>query len=260
MDNQDRLKELKDEDGIIIIYRRLSKENTRGVSLEMQEKSAREWLKFNNLHDNQEILVLTDVESGKNDERGDFLKMKQLLPKTKLIVSFDVTRLARRMITTLEFDEARKKAGTEIYFMTQSVGSWQGTHYNLLISIFGALAQNELETISYRQRATKEGMRKNGRGAFTGGHRPYGLISKKIKEENSEGKTMNVPYLFNVKEELEIVKKIYHKYSEIRSIDKLCEWCTQNNFKDNKKGDKKRKYNIFRRSQYKWIYIETIRY
>ena len=246
------IKKLKKSDKYIIIYKRLSKEGVKGVALEQQEKDARDWLKDKGFDDNENILVLADEISGKTKKRPNYQKMLQLLPMTKLIVANDVTRISRKKSELFSFDDLRKANNVEMYFTKMKVGSWEKTLYDFMLMIFSLLAESEVETISERQKASKNYTKNNGRGAWTGGSVPYGFESKKIEEENTLGKVMKVPYLFDIKKELDVVLNIYKQYKILRSIDKVCDWLEKNNFKDNrgKKFTRSKVSEIFKNPDY----------
>lgn len=234
MARENVFKRLKESDKYIIIYKRLSKEGNKGVALEQQEQDARDWLREKGLLDENKIIVLYDEITGKTRKRPGYQKMLQYLPMTKLIIALDVTRISRKKSELFSFDDLRKANNVEMYFTKMNVGSWDKTLYDFMMMIFSILAESEVEIISQRQKDSKNYTKNNGRGAWTGGSVPYGFVSKKIEEENTLGKVMKVPYLFDEKKELDVVLTIYKQYKKLRSIDKVAKYLEQYNFKDNR--------------------------
>ena len=96
-------------------------------------------------------------------------------------------------------------------------------------------AQLERETIAERIRDNMMELAKTGR--WLGGNTPMGFESEKMEKFNINGKKVSLYKLSPINDEIEIIKLIYDKYLELKSLTTLETFLLNNNLKTRRECD-----------------------
>ena len=170
--------------GYIRISTIKQKDNT---SLENQETKIRDYCK---LHEIQIDQIFTEVDSGGNDQRAVFNKIKNLikLDAVKTIIIFKLDRLSRSMLGGLQFIDFCKEHNVRVISISDNIDTLDGGKSELLLNILLSIATEEKRMIKERCGYGREMKWKNG-------ELPYGKLSfgyKRLKngsvitDENSK--------------------------------------------------------------------------
>lgn len=231
------------------IYSRKSKITGKGESIINQIELCRQ----GGLHLGIEEFIIYEDEgfSGKNIKRPQFQKML-LDAKEKrfdVIICYRLDRISRNitdfstLINQLDSFHISFISVNEQFDTSTPMG-------RAMMYIASVFAQLERETIGERVRDNMLELAKTGR--WLGGQTPLGYESKKLCYLNAEfnEKTMNI--LSPIKEELQVVKIIYDKYLQYKSINQVFVYLFKNNIKTKNGADfnKKRIQLILRNPLY----------
>ncbi|WP_160685534.1 recombinase family protein [Clostridium sp. C2-6-12] len=216
----------------VAIYSRKSKLTGKGESIENQVQMCKDYLlKINRNNEIYNFLIYEDEGfSGGNINRPKFqMLMKDIsLKKINLLICYRLDRISRNVSdfsTTLEILQKYNVNFISIreQFDTSSpIG-------RAMIYIASVFAQLERETIAERVRDNMLELAKSGR--WLGGTPPFGYNSKPVSYYDENMTEHLMANLSENHEELEIVKLIYNKYLELKSLNALEAYLLQHYFK-----------------------------
>lgn len=222
---------------VIAIYSRKSKFTGKGDSIQNQIKLCKEYAKK---HFNvDEFLIFEDEGySGGSTNRPMYNKMIEAAVNQHfdILICYRLDRISRSIsdfsyIIELLIDKNIDFISIRENFDTSNP---MGRAMMFISSVF---AQLERETISERIRDNMYQLAKTGR--WLGGKTPTGFKSEMIKYYDNDN-IRNIYRLKPILKDLELVKCIYIKYLELKSLTKLENWTLANNIKtrNNKPFDK----------------------
>lgn len=223
----------------IAIYSRKSKYTEKGESVANQVELAKNYIKEHypsNEYD-MEIIVFEDEGfSGGNIDRPNFKKF--LIEEEKqafnILICYRLDRISRNIADFSNLMNKITRLGTSFISIKEQFDTKtpMGRAMMYIASVF---AQLEREVIAERIRDNMIELAKTGR--WLGGPTPTGFKSERIRivdvyEENKEGeiekKKKTACKLVEIEEEFKIIKLIYEKFLEIKSLNKLESYFLQN--------------------------------
>ena len=222
-----------------VIYSRKSKFTGKGESVENQIEICKAYIKSNfdiNVKDEDIIIKQDEGFSGKDVKRPQFQEMMTLVKdkQVKVIVVYKLDRLSRNvldfceMYNELELYNTKFASVSEHFDTTTSMG-------RAMLMITMTFAQLERETIAERIRDNMMELAKTGR--WLGGNTPMGFESEKMEKFNINGKKVSLYKLSPINDEIEIIKLIYDKYLELKSLTTLETFLLNNNLKTRRECD-----------------------
>lgn len=239
MGNDDITKIRDDNKRKYLIYSRKSKFTGKGESVENQIEICKSYIRTNfdiNVKDEDIIIKQDEGFSGKDVKRPQFQEMMKLVKdkQIKMIVVYKLDRLSRdvldfcEMYEELQYYDTRFASVSEKFDTSTPMGKAM-----LMITI--AFAQLERETIAERIRDNMMELSKTGR--WLGGNTPMGFESEKMEKLNINGKKVSLFKLSPINDEIEIIKLIYDKYLELKSLTTLETFLLNNNLKTRRNVD-----------------------
>lgn len=153
-------------------------------------------------------------------KREDFLRMMKQCRQKKidLILVKSISRFARNTVDCLKYTRTLRALGIGVYFEEQNINSLSPDS-EFLITLHGAIAQNESENISKNVAWGKRQAMREGRA----------IISYKklyAYEKGEDGKPKPIP------EQAEVVREIYKKYLEGATLRAIRDWLAQEHIPD----------------------------
>lgn len=146
------------------------------------------------------------------EKRPEFLRMIRLCRKRKidLILCKSISRFARNTVDCLNYIRALKELGIAVVFEKENINTLD-SEGEMLITLLGAFAQAESESISQNVRwGIRQAMRE-GRAAVS-----YQNLYGYGKDEGGN------PYV--IPEEAEVVRRIYKGFLRGQSVRQIKEW------------------------------------
>ena len=214
------------------IYSRKSKFTGKGESIENQVQMCKDYAQ-NQLRDKSitEFLIYEDEGfSGGNTNRPKFQELIKDAKNNRfdVLICYRLDRISRNVAdfsSTLELLQDNNISFVSIkeQFDTSTP---MGKAMVYIASVF---AQLERETIAERVRDNMLELAKSGR--WLGGQTPLGFESEKIIYMDHEYKERVMYKLSPVDDELKLVKLIYEKYLELKSLRQVNQYLLENNFK-----------------------------
>ncbi|MBK5240742.1 recombinase family protein [Clostridium sp.] len=213
---------------IAAIYSRKSKITVSGESIINQIELCRH--EGTHLGINEFIIYEDEGFSGKNIKRPQFQKMLVDAKENKfqVLICYRLDRISRNIS---DFSTLIKKLDS-LHISFISVNEKFDTSTPMgraMMYISSVFAQLERETIGERVRDNMLELSKTGR--WLGGQTPLGYESKKISYLDFDHKEKNMYGLSPIKKELAVVKIIYDKYLEYKSINQVFIYLFKNNIK-----------------------------
>ncbi|WP_027309457.1 recombinase family protein [Caloramator sp. ALD01] len=210
------------------IYSRKSKYTGKGESIENQINICKDYLSKLGIYDY--IIYEDEGYSGKNVDRPEFKKLLADAKKRKfqVLICYRLDRVSRNiadfsnLINTLEKYEISFISVSEQFDTSTAIG-------RAMMYIASVFAQLERETIAERIRDNMLELAKSGR--WLGGQTPTGFKSTPIVYLDSELKERKMFKLEPIEEELQLIKLLYSKYLELKSLSQVEKYCLQNNIK-----------------------------
>lgn len=235
----DDLEKIRNDVRKYVIYSRKSKFTGKGESVENQIEICKAYIKSNfdiNVKDEDIIIKQDEGFSGKDIKRPQFQEMMALVKdkQVKVIVVYKLDRLSRNvldfceMYNELELYNTKFASVSEHFDTTTSMG-------RAMLMITMTFAQLERETIAERIRDNMMELAKTGR--WLGGNTPMGFESEKMEKFNINGKKVSLYKLSPINDEIEIIKLIYDKYLELKSLTTLETFLLNNNLKTRRECD-----------------------
>lgn len=222
-----------------IIYSRKSKFTGKGESVENQIEICKAYIKSKfdiNVKDEDIIIKQDEGFSGKDVKRPQFQEMMTLVKekKVKMIVVYKLDRLSRNVLDFCEMYNELEQYDTKFASVSESFDTTTSMGRAMLM-ITMTFAQLERETIAERIRDNMMELAKTGR--WLGGNTPMGFDSEKMEKLNINGKKVSLFRLSPIDDELEIIKLIYDKYLELKSLTTLETFLLNNNLKTRRDCD-----------------------
>jgi site-specific DNA recombinase len=222
----------------IAIYSRKSKFTDNGESVQNQIDLCK---KYCTTHFPNSTFVIYEDEgySGGNSNRPKFQQMLKDAKNNKfdVLICYRLDRISRNIsdfssiINTLESNNISFISVREQFDTSTPMG-------RAMMYIASVFAQLERETIAERIKDNMYQLARSGR--WLGGQTPTGFKSESITYYDHEMNKKKMFKLSPIKEELDLVKTLYAKYIEFRSLTKLESWTLENKIltKNNKNFDK----------------------
>ncbi|HCJ58296.1 MAG TPA: resolvase [Clostridiaceae bacterium] len=213
------------------IYSRKSKFTGKGESVENQIQLRKEY-GIKNLDINARDFVIYEDEgfSGSNTNRPQFQKMLRDVKKKNIdiIICYRLDRISRNVLDFLNLIEVLNKDNIgfvsirEQFDTTTPIG-------RAMMYIASVFSQLERETIAERIKDNMMQLAKSGR--WLGGNTPTGFRSEAVINKGSDGKEKKEYKLAPIDNEIALVKKIYDKFLENKSLTGVEQFLMQNHIK-----------------------------
>lgn len=221
----------------IAIYSRKSKFTGKGESIENQILKCKQFIqfKFDINPENTEIFI-DEGFSGKNENRPRYQDMINKIKNKEIdsIIIYQLNRLGRNARDIHNTMQMCEDLGCVIYSATEGFDS-STSFGRAIIGILASLAQLEREQLAERVKDNMYTLAKMGR--WLGGQSPLGFDGAREYYIDETGKERSVTRLKPNNEELKIVKLIYQKYLQEKSISQVSKWTLTNNFKGKNGGN-----------------------
>lgn len=216
----------------VAIYSRKSKFTGKGESIDNQVQMCKDYLlKLNRNDESYNFLIYEDEGfSGSNTNRPKFqMLMKDVsLKKFDLLICYRLDRISRNVadfsstLETLQRYNVNFISIKEQFDTSSPIG-------RAMIYIASVFAQLERETIAERVRDNMLELAKSGR--WLGGTPPFGYKSIPISYYDENMTEHSMTKLDTDYKELKVVKLIYNKYLELKSLNALEAYLLRNYFK-----------------------------
>lgn len=210
------------------IYSRKSKFTGKGESIENQVQMCKEHaIKYLGLSENDFVIFEDEGFSGGNTNRPEFRHMMRQARNKKfdLIICYRLDRISRnvsdfsQLISELEKYNVSFISVKEQFDTTKPMG-------RAMMYIASVFSQLERETIAERIRDNMLQLAKTGR--WLGGITPTGYKSEMTVSKDSSFKETRMFRLEVIPEEAALVKDIYEKFIELKSLTKVEKSLLQN--------------------------------
>lgn len=221
----------------IAIYSRKSKFTGKGESIENQIKKCKEFIKFKFEIDPDDVEIFIDEGySGKNEDRPEYQKLMSKVKDgtIKSIIIYQLNRLGRNARDIHNTMQMMNDLNAIIYSATEGFDS-STSFGRAIIGILASLAQLEREQLAERVKDNMYTLAKMGR--WLGGQSPLGFDGTREYYIDEGGKERSITELKKNAEELKIVKIIYNKYLEEKSLSQVSKWSLQNFVKGKNGGN-----------------------
>lgn len=221
----------------IAIYSRKSKFTGKGESIENQIKKCHDFIKFKfDIDPNNSEIFIDEGFSGKNEDRPQYQKMISKIKSKEIdsVIIYQLNRLGRNARDIHNTMQMCEDLGCIIYSATEGFDS-STSFGRAIIGILASLAQLEREQLAERVKDNMYTLAKMGR--WLGGQSPLGFDGTREYYIDENGKERSVTKLKPNEEELKIVKDIYDKYLEEKSISQVAKWSLTNNLKGKNGGN-----------------------
>ena len=217
------------------IYSRKSKFTGKGESIENQIQLCKEYA-HNQLKTKEitEFLIYEDEGfSGGNTNRPEFQKLlaDAKAKKFDVLICYRLDRISRNVADFSSTLELLQKYEIDFVSIREQFDT-SSPMGRAMIYIASVFAQLERETIAERIRDNMLELAKSGR--WLGGVAPLGYESKSVTYFDAEMNEKKMSKLKLVPKELEIVKTIFEKYLEFKSLTQLETYMQQNNIRTKK--------------------------
>lgn len=222
----------------VAIYSRKSKFTGKGESIENQIQMCKDYLlKLNKKDDIYDFLIYEDEGfSGSNTNRPKFqLLMKDAsLKKFNLLICYRLDRISRNVadfsttLETLQRYNINFISIKEQFDTSSPIG-------RAMIYIASVFAQLERETIAERVRDNMLELSKSGR--WLGGTPPFGYKSTPVTYYDETMAEHSMAQLSEDYDELQVIKLIYNKYLELKSLNAVETYLLKNYFKTRSGSD-----------------------
>ena len=221
----------------IAIYTRKSKFTGKGESIENQIEKCKKFIEFKFNINSENIKVFIDEGfSGKNENRPQYQLMMEKIKKKEInsIVIYQLNRLGRNARDIHNTMQLCDDLGTIIYSATEGFDS-STSFGRAVIGILASLAQLEREQLAERVKDNMYTLAKMGR--WLGGQSPLGFDGTREYYIDENGKERSITKLKRNEEELKLVRLLYDKYLEEKSLSQVGKWSLSNYFKGKNGGE-----------------------
>ena len=214
------------------IYSRKSKYTGKGESIENQIEMCKKHLQMKYDIDIENDVVVYEDEgyTGANTKRPQFQKMLRDIKNKKIstVICYKLDRISRNVLDFCTLKDELSEYDVSFISLKEDfdTSTPMGVAMLMICSVF---AQLERDTIAERIRDNMTELAKTGR--WLGGVTPTGYKSEKIEKVTIDGKTKSLYKLAPIEEEQEIIKLIFDKFLELKSMTKLETYLIQNDIK-----------------------------
>ncbi|MEJ8554527.1 recombinase family protein [Tepidibacter sp. Z1-5] len=222
----------------VAIYSRKSKLTEKGDSIQNQIDLCKQHI--NNKFNTCEFIIYEDEGySGGNSNRPKFQLMIEDAKKNKfdILICYRLDRVSRNICDFSGIIELLNNHNISFISVKEQfdTSTPMGRAMMYIASVF---AQLERETIAERIRDNMLALSRSGR--WLGGQTPTGFKSESIVYYDLDMNKKKMYKLSPIEDELNMVKNLYNKYIELKSLSKLESFTLQNNIKtkNNKNFDK----------------------
>lgn len=203
----------------IAIYARKSKLTEKGESIKNQIESCKAYISLN--YPENEITVYADEGySGGNTNRPNFNILREKIKQNDIdiLISYKLDRISRSISDFSDFVSMLDRHKTAYISVKEQfdTSSPMGRAMMYIIAVF---AQLERETIAERITDNLTGLAATGR--YLAGKAPVGFSKKQIKYIDENGAVKKYNILEENAEESAVVRLIFQKYGEFKSIEAL---------------------------------------
>lgn len=212
----------------IAIYTRKSKFTGKGESIENQIEKCKKFIEFKFNIDSENVNIFIDEGfSGKNENRPQYQLMMENIKKKQInsIVIYQLNRLGRNARDIHNTMQLCDDLGVIIYSATEGFDS-STSFGRAVIGILASLAQLEREQLAERVKDNMYTLAKMGR--WLGGQSPLGFDGSREYYIDETGKERSITKLKKNEEELKLVKLLYDKYLEEKSLSQVGKWALIN--------------------------------
>ncbi|WP_024615978.1 recombinase family protein [Clostridium sp. Ade.TY] len=223
----------------VAIYSRKSKFTGKGESIENQIIKCQKFIefKFSDEITKKDVEIYIDEGfSGKNEDRPKYQEMISKVRNGEIdkIIIYQLNRLGRNARDIHNTMEMCTSLNCIIYSATEGFDS-STSFGRAVIGILASLAQLEREQLAERIKDNMYTLAKMGR--WLGGQSPLGFnyVRETYKDENMKERSLAL--LRKNTEELKLVKKIYDKYLDEKSLSQVSKWSLTNNFRGKNGGN-----------------------
>lgn len=221
----------------IAIYSRKSKFTGKGESIENQILKCKKFseFKFEVDPDNVEIYI-DEGYTGKNENRPAYQDMMSKVKsgEIKHIILYQLNRFGRNARDIHNSLQVCMDHDCIIYSANEGFDS--ATSFGrAIIGIMASLAQLETEQLAERVTDNMYTLAKLGR--WLGGQSPLGFNGTREYYIDETGKERSVTELKPNAEELEIIKSLFDKYLEVKSLSQTSKWALSQHLKGKNGGD-----------------------
>lgn len=211
------------------IYARKSVDTGKGESIENQIALCKNYMTSSLSDKDIRFIIYTDKGfSGKSTNRPQFKKMYEdiRLCRPDFVVCYRLDRISRNVGDFAGFSEYLERCNTAFVSVNEKfdTSSPMGKAMMYITSVF---AQLERETIAERVRDNMHMLAKTGR--WLGGTAPMGYTAVKDCSVIMEGKAQSASRLKAVPAELDIVREMFEKYLETKSLSAVSKYLISQN-------------------------------
>lgn len=219
---------------VAAIYSRKSKFTGKGESIENQIQLCTNYGKSLGI---DKFLIYEDEGfSGGTTDRPQFQKMLKDAKSKKFnfLICYRLDRISRNIADFSTLINKLQELNIDFISIREQfdTSTPMGRAMMYIASVF---AQLERETIAERVRDNMLELAKSGR--WLGGQTPLGFKSEKVSYFDAEFKEKSMYKLTPVENELKIVKLIYSKYLNLKSLRKVNQYLLENNIKTKSGAD-----------------------
>lgn len=205
----------------VAIYSRKSKFTGKGESIENQIQLCKEHaIKYLGVNEKDFIVYEDEGFSGGNTNRPQFQEMLKDAKDKKfnMLICYRLDRISRNVSDFSSLIKDLNKYSIDFVSLREQFDTTtpMGRAMMYIASVFSQL---ERETIAERIRDNMIELAKTGR--WLGGIPPTGFQSQPLTNVDNGGKERKMFMLAPIEEEINIIKLIYDKYVELKSITKL---------------------------------------
>lgn len=220
---------------IAAIYSRKSKFSAKGDSIENQVQMCKDYAN-NQMKDKQisQFIIYEDEGfSGKNTNRPEFLKLLRDINQKRfdILICYRLDRISRNVADFSSTLDLLQKQNIDFVSIREQFDT-RSPMGRAMIYIASVFAQLERETIAERIRDNMIELAKSGR--WLGGIIPIGYESRPIVYIDENVKERKMVKLIPNPDTLDIVKLIYNKYLDYRSLSSVETYLFQSNIKTKK--------------------------
>jgi DNA invertase Pin-like site-specific DNA recombinase len=220
------------------IYSRKSKFTGKGESIENQIQLCREYAENQLKHMNIDKFQIYEDEgfSGGNTNRPEFQRLMEdaKAKKFDVLICYRLDRISRNVADFSTTLESLQKHNIDFISIREQFDT-STPMGRAMIYIASVFAQLERETIAERVKDNMLELSKTGR--WLGGTVPLGYESNPITYFDQEMNERKMVKLKQVPDELKIVKLIYDKYLELKSLSKVETYLLQNSIRTKRGSD-----------------------
>ena len=213
---------------VAAIYARKSKFTDTGDSITNQINLCKRYLE--NLNITKFLIYQDEGFSGKTLDRPGFSKMLEDSKQNKFstLICYKLDRISRSVADFSNLVIELEKLNIAFISVNEQfdTSTAMGRAMMYICSVFGQL---ERETISIRIRDNMYALA--GNGNWLGGEAATGFESERLTYLDTNGKEKTYCVLKPIKEEIELVKFIFNKYLELKSLSKVQKYMLSNYIK-----------------------------